>query len=427
MSQSQTPAIRRGIGDVIDYTPVAAVYAGDIVVIGSIPMLADVDIAAGALGALSVDDTLADVPKDTSTFSAGDAVYWNPTGNPVSGTAGTGCATSTASGNYLMGFAAKDAATGVSYVSTKFTAAKRTTAIAGSVTADDITGSDASLGIFGLAAAQGGAIVITGGTSSTGSNAGGAITVTGGTGGAAGAGGAVSMVGGVPASGNAAGGAGTFSGGAGSGTGAGGAVTTKGGASGSGATGNGGAWTAGGGAALSTNGTGGAVSLTGGVATGTGVGGAVTITSGASAGASGTAGALTITTGATNGGTGGAIVIGDSNAASLTFGVMPRIPTSTVAAAGNAQGNAGVLVEGFNLVTAADDTKGVVLPAAAAGMQVIVKSSVSNKILKVYPNTSDVINALSADAAISLASGPTVAIFIAYDATTWYTIPLLPS
>lgn len=111
----------------------------------------------------------------------------------------------------------------------------------------------------------------------------------------------------------------------------------------------------------------------------------------------------------------------------ITFGKMPRIPTTTVAATGSDQSGAAALIEGGNQVTGADDAKGVKLPSAVAGMVVLVKSTVANKILKVYPNTSDVINALSADAAISLASGPTPALFWAYDATTWYTLPLLPS
>lgn len=312
-------AQRFAAGERIDYTPGSAVSAGDVVVLGTVPMVADMDIAASALGSLAADGVYK-VEKDTSTFTAGDAVYWDSNGDSVGGTAGTGAATSTASGNNLMGLATADAATGATHVFVKLTAAKRTATIAGSVTADDITGSDSSLAIAGLAAAQGGAITVTGGTSSTGANAGGAVTMAGGTGGAAGAGGAVSLTGGVPASGNAAGGAGTFSGGAGSGTGAGGAVTTRGGASGSGATGNGGAWSGGGGAALSTNGTGGAASLTGGVSTGTGTGGAVTITSGASAGAGGTAGNVVIDCGAAAGGTAGSVLIGGTNAGSTKIG-----------------------------------------------------------------------------------------------------------
>ncbi len=48
------------------------------------------------------------------------------------------------------------------------------------LTTDGITGGDSSLGIDGEAAAQGGAIAITGGTSSTAGNDGGNITITGG-------------------------------------------------------------------------------------------------------------------------------------------------------------------------------------------------------------------------------------------------------
>lgn len=423
---AQTPATYDRDGDSIRYTPGSAVTAGDVVVVGTIPMIAKHDIAASANGVLACEGIF-DVPKTTDTFSAGDAVYWDVDGDPVGGTAGSGAADSSSGTGNLMGLAEQAAATDAEYVKVKLTAVKRTATVAGSITADDISGGDSSLAIAGLASTTGGAVAVAGGTSSTGGVAGGAVSATGGTGGAAGAGGAVSVVGGVPASGNGAGGAGTFSGGAGSGTGAGGAVTTKGGASGTGATGNGGAWTSGGGAALSTNGTGGAASLTGGVATGTGTGGAVTITSGASAGASGTAGAVAIDCGAAAGGTAGAITIGGTNAASITLGKMPVVPSATVAATGSDQSGAAAIATGITLVSAADATKGVKLPAAAAGLICIVKNRDSeNAILKVYPNTSDVINALSADAAISMAA-KTSAIFVAYDATTWYTIPLLPS
>jgi len=360
MAQTQAAALLYSDDCAIDYTPASAVYAGDVIVIGSIPFIAPRDIAANVKGSL-LTEGIWKVPKETGALTAGDAIYWHTTGNPDNGTAGTGAANGTASGGYLMGVAVADAASGDDYVYVLLTAAKRTATIAGSVTADDITGSDSSLGIGGQAAAQGGAIAVVGGTSSTSGNAGGAITVTGGTGGLTGAGGAVTVSGGT-----------------------------------AGAT--------------------------------SGTGGAVTIAGGAAAGGNGNGGALTLRGGAKNGsGTDGAIAIGDSNTASVTFGKMPRIPTATVAATGTNQGTAAAVTEGFTLVTAADDTVGVILPSAVAGMQCIIKSSVSNKILKVYPNTSDAINALSANAAISLASGPTIAHFIAYDATTWYTLPLLPS
>ena len=201
-------------------------------------------------------------------------------------------------------------------------------AVVTTMTVESITGSDSSLGITGQAAAQGGAVAITGGASSTAANAGGATTMTGGAGGATGAGGVSRIQGGVggATSGNGGqasvvGGAATTSGnggavgvtgGAGAATGAGGIITITGGASGAGATGNGGGANVIGGAAVSTNGAGGAVAATGGAGAGTGAGGAVSVTGGASgAGATGNGGAASLTAGAatSTNGSGGAVAI----------------------------------------------------------------------------------------------------------------------
>lgn len=101
-----------------------------------------------------------------------------------------------------------------------------------------------------------------------------------------------------------------------------------------------------------------------------------------------------------------------------------------LAAAGSVQGDAGAITVksgGLVHVTGADATKGVVLPAAAAGLIVDLKNDdVANAVLKVYPASGDAINALAGDAAISLAAKVS-ARFRAIDATTWFTIPLLPS
>lgn len=353
---AQTPALMFKDGDVIDYTPVSAVIAGQVVEIGTTPLVATSAIAAGALGALACEGIF-QVPKTSDAFTAGDAVYWNNAGNPVTGTAGSGAADA-ATGN-LMGWATEDAASGDSYVKTILSAIKVSTTVAGSVTADDITGSDSSLGISGLSAAQGGAIAVLGGPSSTAGNAGGAVTVTGGVPGVTGVGGAVTVAGGA--------------GGATSGTG--GAVVVAGGAG-----------TAG-------NANGGALSLRGGNAHGSG--------------------------------TDGAIAIGDSNTSAITFGVMPKIPTTTVAAAGSIQGDAAALSLGFNLVTGADDTKGVLLPAAVAGSVVIIKVDAGAD-LKVWPATGDAINAIAANSAMTVVDDVCF-MLIALDGTTWYTLPLLPS
>lgn len=98
---------------------------------------------------------------------------------------------------------------------------------------------------------------------------------------------------------------------------------------------------------------------------------------------------------------------------------------ASVAATGSTQADATSIKEGMTVVTAGDATKGVVLPPAEAGMRVVVKNGAA-AILKVYPASGDAVNALAANAAISLAANVT-ATFVAIDGTTWYTLPLLPS
>ena len=100
---------------------------------------------------------------------------------------------------------------------------------------------------------------------------------------------------------------------------------------------------------------------------------------------------------------------------------LPGVGTSiTVAAAGSAQGDAASLLAGaMNVVTGADGTKGVVLPAAAAGGKpVYVYNSVATNGLKIYPASGDDINDGSADAAITI-EGKTLAILYPTDASTW--------
>lgn len=97
----------------------------------------------------------------------------------------------------------------------------------------------------------------------------------------------------------------------------------------------------------------------------------------------------------------------------------------TVAAAGSTQGDATAMSADFVLVSAADATKGVILPAPVAGRVLMLKNN-ANAVLKVYPATGGAINALSANGAISLAA-LVGAVFVASSTTQWFTIPLLPS
>lgn len=66
-------------GASIDYTPVAAVAAGDVVVQGDLVGIAKLDILADTLGALAVEGVF-DVPKATgvsTAIAAGKTVYWD--------------------------------------------------------------------------------------------------------------------------------------------------------------------------------------------------------------------------------------------------------------------------------------------------------------------------------------------------------------
>lgn len=98
--------------------------------------------------------------------------------------------------------------------------------------------------------------------------------------------------------------------------------------------------------------------------------------------------------------------------------------SATVAAAGTVQGDAAQIAAGFTLVTGATNA-GVILPAAVAGLVVVIKNNVAGN-MKVWPATGDAINAVAVNSAYTMAT-LTSAVFTAYDATTWYTSPLVAS
>ena len=278
-------------GNVADYRPGADRATGQVQLIGTRVTIVSkaIDFSDKPLGTVSLEG-IWDVPQAVgSTIAAGSLVYWDDNGDPVGGTAGTGAFTTTAGGNNLAGVATPEQPNGTAttaatdqFVRIKLAGMSiNVGTVAGSMTADDITGSDAALSITGIAGA--------------GAGAGGTVPITGGVGHTNGAGGAAGVTGG-----------------AGAGTGAGGAVNLTGGASGDGATGNGGAAAVAGGAAASVNGAGGAASVTGGAGRGTGNGGAASLVGGASgAGATGNGGAVSITGGAASStnGNGGSIVL----------------------------------------------------------------------------------------------------------------------
>ena len=77
-------------GATVDYTPGAAVTAGDVVVQADLIGVAKLDIDANALGALAVEGVF-DFPKDTSSTSAiavGTQLYWDAANEVATATVG---------------------------------------------------------------------------------------------------------------------------------------------------------------------------------------------------------------------------------------------------------------------------------------------------------------------------------------------------
>lgn len=102
-----------------------------------------------------------------------------------------------------------------------------------------------------------------------------------------------------------------------------------------------------------------------------------------------------------------------------------RLPVAAVAATGSTQGDAAALAEGINVVSAADGTKGVILPTAVAGMVIIVKNTAAGA-LKIYPATGGAINAVAANGAYSI-TNLTSSLLVASSTTQWYSVPLVAS
>lgn len=105
-------------GASVNYTPAAAVTAGDVIVVNGHVRVAKRDIEADVLGALCTEG-LFDVVKDASDIADGNALYWDADGNPVGGVAGSGALSTTAAGNTFFGFAQAAAGVGAETVSAR--------------------------------------------------------------------------------------------------------------------------------------------------------------------------------------------------------------------------------------------------------------------------------------------------------------------
>lgn len=111
-------------GELVDYTPDSAVSAGSVVVIGNRIGIANVDIAAWALGALAVCG-LFRIEKKTGAITDGADVFWDDDGDSVGGTAGTGAASTASGDGPFMGTAVGAAASGDTHVVVKLNSQAR--------------------------------------------------------------------------------------------------------------------------------------------------------------------------------------------------------------------------------------------------------------------------------------------------------------
>jgi hypothetical protein len=104
-----------GSSQKIDYTPGSAVSAGDVVIINGIAHFSELDIAANVQGSLCFSGGVWRGNKASGTVVAGDAIYYNTTGNPNVGTTGTGAVNNTGTGTFV-GYAVAAAATADQFI-----------------------------------------------------------------------------------------------------------------------------------------------------------------------------------------------------------------------------------------------------------------------------------------------------------------------
>lgn len=103
---------------------------------------------------------------------------------------------------------------------------------------------------------------------------------------------------------------------------------------------------------------------------------------------------------------------------------------ATVAANSTDSQAAGTAIKSMlNTITAAGATYAITLPVSAPGVEITI-ANISSQTIHVYPNaagtTTEVINALSANASISMATA-TSAVFCCTVAGQWWTTPRVPS
>lgn len=104
------------------------------------------------------------------------------------------------------------------------------------------------------------------------------------------------------------------------------------------------------------------------------------------------------------------------------------MPVNTaVAATGSVLADAAQVYAGFTVVTGADGTKGIKLPATPTPGTVVWIKGTTAAVLKVWPGAAATINAVAANGALSLTTGVMPSMFIASSSTQWFSLPLVAS
>jgi hypothetical protein len=91
-----------------------------------------------------------------------------------------------------------------------------------------------------------------------------------------------------------------------------------------------------------------------------------------------------------------------------------------VAAAGAVIANAAAVLTGFTLISGADNTVGIQIPAMNTGEMCVVYSNAAGKILKIYPQVGGQINEGGANTAYSTAAAAGMTIIVADSNTSAY-------
>src|SRR6185437_14171819 len=115
--------------------------------------------------------------------------------------------------------------------------------------------------------------------------------------------------------------------------------------------------------------------------------------------------------------------VGELLEAGYSIGIPLRSNTNAITAhAGGGQANAVALTSSINRVTVvASGNDSVRLPVSVAGMQITIINAAASNSMNLYPASGEIINALSADAALAVAANKTVIAMCAV-AGTWNTV-----